>query len=155
MFVCMELIQIHSSEPIWTKLCTHFPLDLEKVIGYVWIRNISTFQTFRRISLWVSADSCAVDGCWRHTPPLLGVTCTVGNALKTLRCERNACVWKWKPGETGRKCIMNCTSNCLAFIQMITHKVSNLRPSFFRSLSTGNTLFHLLKLPSRSSEIFR
>ena len=30
-------------------------------------------------------------------------TCTVRNALKTRRKERNACVWKGKPDETGRK----------------------------------------------------
>jgi len=29
-------------------------------------------------------------------------------------------VWKWKPDETGRKWLMNCTCNYIAFIQMIT-----------------------------------
>jgi hypothetical protein len=33
--------------------------------------------------------------------------------------------------------------------------LSNFRPSFFRSLSTDNTCFHLLNLSRRSSEIFR
>ena len=39
LFVCMYLIQIHISEPIWTKLCTRLPLGLEETVGYVWTRN--------------------------------------------------------------------------------------------------------------------
>jgi hypothetical protein len=39
LYICMELIQIHISEPIWTKLCTRFPLGLEETVGYVWTRN--------------------------------------------------------------------------------------------------------------------
>jgi len=39
MYVCMYLIQIHISEPIWTKLCTRLPLGLEETVGYVWSRN--------------------------------------------------------------------------------------------------------------------
>jgi len=35
----MELIQIHISEPIWTKRCTRLSLGLEETIGYVWTRN--------------------------------------------------------------------------------------------------------------------
>jgi hypothetical protein len=130
LFVCMELIQIHIFEPIWTKLCTRLPLGMEEVVGYVWTHNISTFPPFRRILSGASADSCAEDGCRRQSPPLLryipcwcsvtDVTCTVCNALKTRRSERNACVWKWKPDETGRKWIMHCTCNCIAFVQMIT-----------------------------------
>jgi len=89
----MELIQIHIYEPISTKLCTRLPLGLEEVVGYVWTHNISTFPPFRRILSGVSADSCAEDGCRRHSPPLLcyirdaarwcdvtDVTCTVRNA---------------------------------------------------------------------------
>jgi hypothetical protein len=49
---------------------------------------------------------------------------------------------------------MNCTCNYIAFIQMITLNISNLRPYFFRPLSTGNTFFHLLNLSRRSSEMF-
>jgi hypothetical protein len=41
LFVCMELIQIHISEPISTKLCTHLPLGLEEVVGYV---RLTIFQ---------------------------------------------------------------------------------------------------------------
>jgi hypothetical protein len=47
LFVCMELIQIHISEPIRTKLRTHLPLGLEEVIGYVWTRNSWPLQPFR------------------------------------------------------------------------------------------------------------
>jgi hypothetical protein len=42
----MELTQIHISEPIWTKLCTHLPLGLEETIGYVWARNSWPLRPF-------------------------------------------------------------------------------------------------------------
>jgi len=45
MYVCMELIQIHISEPISTELCTRLPLHLEEVVGYVWAHNIWPFST--------------------------------------------------------------------------------------------------------------
>jgi hypothetical protein len=35
----MELIQIHISEPIWTKLCTHLFYGLEETVRYVWAQN--------------------------------------------------------------------------------------------------------------------
>jgi hypothetical protein len=43
--VCLYLIQIHISEPIWTKLCTRLPLRLEEVVRYVWTHNIWPFST--------------------------------------------------------------------------------------------------------------
>jgi len=43
-FLC--LIQIHISEPIWTKLCTHLPLRLEETVGYVCSENVGPFSTF-------------------------------------------------------------------------------------------------------------
>ena len=99
MFVCLELIQIHIFEPIWTRLCTRLPLGLEEVVGYVWTHNISTSPPFRPILSGASADSCAEDGCWRQSPPLLHyirdaarVGVTSRNAKKTRRSERNACV---------------------------------------------------------------
>jgi len=46
LFVCMELIQIHISEPIWTRLCTRLPLGLEEVVGYVWNRNSWPLRPF-------------------------------------------------------------------------------------------------------------
>ena len=110
MNVCLYLIQIHISEPIGTKLRTHLPRGLEETVGHVWAHDISPF---RPILSGVGADSCAVAGCRRHTTPLLrfirdaartGVTSrTVGCAMKTRRSEQNACVWKWKTDETGRK----------------------------------------------------
>ena len=39
-FVCMELTQIHISEPISTELRTRLPLRLEEVVGYFWTHNI-------------------------------------------------------------------------------------------------------------------
>ena len=46
LFVCLYLIQIHISESIWTKLCTHLPLRLEDTVGYVWSENVWPFSTF-------------------------------------------------------------------------------------------------------------
>jgi hypothetical protein len=46
LFVCMDLIQIHISEPIWTKLCTPLPLGLEETAWYVWARNSWPLRPF-------------------------------------------------------------------------------------------------------------
>jgi len=46
MYVCMYLIQIHISDPIWTKLCTRLPLGLEETVGYVWARNSWSLRPF-------------------------------------------------------------------------------------------------------------
>jgi hypothetical protein len=46
LFVCLELVQIHISEPIWTKLCTHLPLGLEETVGYVWTQNSRPLRPF-------------------------------------------------------------------------------------------------------------
>jgi len=102
MNVCLYLIQIHISEPIGTKLCTHLPRGLEETVGYVWAHNISPFPPFRPILSEACADFYAVDGCRRHTVPLLSyirdaaragvMSRTVGCAMKTRRSEGNACV---------------------------------------------------------------
>jgi hypothetical protein len=46
MNVCLYLIQIHISEPIWTKLCTRLPLGLEETVGYVWARKSWPLRPF-------------------------------------------------------------------------------------------------------------
>ena len=102
LYVCLYLIQIHISETIGTKLCTHLPCGLEETVGYVWAHNVSRFPPFRPILSGAGADSRTLDGCRRHTTPLLryirdaaraGVTSrTVGCAMKTRRSELNACV---------------------------------------------------------------
>ena len=46
LYVSLYLIQIHISEPIGTKLCTHLPRGLEETAGYVWAHNISPFPLF-------------------------------------------------------------------------------------------------------------
>jgi hypothetical protein len=46
LYVCMELIQIHISQPIWTKLCTHLSLGLEETVGYGWTRNSWLLRPF-------------------------------------------------------------------------------------------------------------
>jgi hypothetical protein len=44
--VCLYLMQIHISEPIGTKLCTHLPLGLEETVGYVWARDFWPLRPF-------------------------------------------------------------------------------------------------------------
>jgi hypothetical protein len=68
LFVCLYLIQIHISEPIGTKLYTHHPRGLEETVGHAWAHNI---LPFRPISSGAGAYFCSVDGCRRHTAPLL------------------------------------------------------------------------------------
>jgi len=46
LFVCLYLIQIHISKPIWTKLCTHLPRGLEETVGYVWVWNSWPLRPF-------------------------------------------------------------------------------------------------------------
>jgi hypothetical protein len=46
LFVCLHIIQIHISEPISTKLCTHLPLGLEETTGYVCSENVWPFLPF-------------------------------------------------------------------------------------------------------------
>jgi uncharacterized membrane protein len=42
----MELIQIHISEPIWTKFCTHLHLGLEETVEYIWTQNSGPLRHF-------------------------------------------------------------------------------------------------------------
>jgi hypothetical protein len=107
LFVCMGLIQIYISEPIWTTLCTRLPLGLEEVLGYVWTHNISTFPNFRPILSWASADSYTVDGCRRHTPPLLRYFCDVARVGVMSRAWRELCLMHRKRGEVNgmRVCV--------------------------------------------------
>jgi hypothetical protein len=46
LYVCLYLVQIHISEPIWTKPCTRLPLGLEETVGYVWARISWPLRTF-------------------------------------------------------------------------------------------------------------
>jgi hypothetical protein len=87
MFVCLYLIQIHISEPIGTKLCTHLPRGLAETIQYVWAHNISHFSTLRPILSEVGTDFCAVDGCRRHTAMLL---CYIRDAARAGVTSRTA-----------------------------------------------------------------
>jgi hypothetical protein len=90
-FVCLYLIQIHISEPIGTKLCTHLPRGLEDTVRYVWA------HFFLPILSRAGADSCTVVDWRRHAAPLLryirGVTSrTIRCAMKTRRSGQNVCV---------------------------------------------------------------
>ena len=69
MFVCLYLIQLHISEPIGTKLCTHLPRGLEETVGYVWAHNISPFPPFRPVLTGAGAQLYAEGGCRHHTAP--------------------------------------------------------------------------------------
>jgi hypothetical protein len=130
---CLYLIQTHISKPIGTKFCTHLPRCLEETVVYVWAHNISPFPYFRpfcgkrgatnthKVAAGAPLPRCCVISVmrhmmvWRHGRDVRGGLC-----IENAEQERNACVWKWKPDETGRKWLMNCTCNCIAFIQMIT-----------------------------------
>jgi hypothetical protein len=59
LYDCLHLIQIHISEPIGTKLCTHIPRGLAETVVYVWAHNILPFPPFRPILSGAGADSCA------------------------------------------------------------------------------------------------
>jgi hypothetical protein len=50
LYVCMELTQIHISEPIWIKPCTRLPLGLEETIRYVRTRNSLPLRHFGSFS---------------------------------------------------------------------------------------------------------
>jgi len=66
MFVYLYLLQIHVSEPISTKLCTHLPLGLEETVGYVWTHNIPPSPFFRPLLSRAYARRCAEGGCRRQ-----------------------------------------------------------------------------------------
>jgi hypothetical protein len=63
LYVCMYLIQIHISEPIWTKLCTRLPLGLEETVGHVRTRNSWPLRPLGPFSLGATAGSWAQNGC--------------------------------------------------------------------------------------------
>ena len=71
MNVCLYLIQIHISEPIWTKLCTRLPLGLEETVGYVWTRNSWLLRPFGPFSF---RCHCRIMGTrWLPTRPFSAI----------------------------------------------------------------------------------
>jgi hypothetical protein len=62
LFVCLYLIQIHISEQIATKLCTHLPLRLEETVGYVWFENVWNFSTF--LTFFVGSECTILGTTW-------------------------------------------------------------------------------------------
>jgi hypothetical protein len=87
--VCLYLIQIHISEPIWTKLCTQLPLGLEETVGYVWTHNVLPFWLFRRFP---GSERIIRVTIWRRwiNPWLLAVAC---RGVDVLSEERSGEVW--------------------------------------------------------------
>jgi hypothetical protein len=68
----MELIQIHISKPIWTKLCTRLPLGLEETVGYVWSRNSWVLRPFRS---FLFGGHCRIMGTrWLSARPFSTIT---------------------------------------------------------------------------------
>jgi hypothetical protein len=65
LYVCLYFIQIHISEPIGTKLCTHLPLGLEETVGSVWARISWPLRLLAPFPLEATAESWAQDGCRR------------------------------------------------------------------------------------------
>jgi len=72
MFVCMELIQIHISEPIWTRLSIRLPLGLEEVVGYVWTRNSWPLRPFG--SFFFGGHCRMMDTRWLPTRSFYAIT---------------------------------------------------------------------------------
>jgi len=71
LYVCMELIQIHISEPIWTKLCTRLPLGLEETVGYVWTRIFLPLWPF---GPFFFGGHCRIMGTkWLSAPPFSAI----------------------------------------------------------------------------------
>jgi hypothetical protein len=161
MYVSLYLIQINISEPIGTKFCTHLLRGLEETVGYVWAPSISPFPPFRPILSGAGADSCPVDACRRHSAPLL-------RYIRVLVWRHARWVVQWKRGEVNamRVCVkmetwwdgmevtneLNLQLHCSYTNDNVN--LSNLRPSFFRFLSTDNTFFHLLNLSRRLARCF-
>jgi hypothetical protein len=70
-YVCMELIQIHICEPIWTELCSRLPLGLEETVGYVWTRNSWPLRPFRPFFF---GDHCRIMGTrWLPARPFSAI----------------------------------------------------------------------------------
>jgi hypothetical protein len=67
--VSSYLLQIHISEPISTKLCTHLPLAVEETVVYVWTHNIPPSLPFRLLLSRSCARCCAEDACRRKGHP--------------------------------------------------------------------------------------
>jgi hypothetical protein len=71
MYVCMYLIQIHISEPIWTNLTTRLPLGLEETLGYVWARNSCPLRPF---GSFFFRDHCRLMGTrWLPSRPFSAI----------------------------------------------------------------------------------
>jgi hypothetical protein len=92
----------------------NFPTISTYFVGSEFLFACSRVLPAPRSPTTASCQWCGAGWC-----DVMGVTCTLVNAQKMQRSEWNARVWKWKPDETGRKWIMNCTCNWIAFIQMI------------------------------------
>jgi hypothetical protein len=72
LYVCMELIQIHISEPIWTKIYTRLSLGLEDVLGYVWTRNSIPLRHF---GSFLCGGHCRImDTRWLPAQPFSALT---------------------------------------------------------------------------------
>jgi len=72
MFVCMYLIHIHISDPIWTKLCTRLPLGLEETVGYVWTRDSWPLRPF---GSFFFGGHCRIMGTrWLPARPFSAIT---------------------------------------------------------------------------------
>jgi len=88
LYVCLYLIQIHISEPIWTKLCTRLPLGLEETVRYVWARNSWPLRPFGPFSFRVH---CRIMGTrWLPARPFSAISVVpagVRVTSPTLRCR--------------------------------------------------------------------
>jgi hypothetical protein len=62
LFVCLYLIQIYISEPVWTRLCTHLFPRQEETVEYVWSENVWLFSTF--LTFFVGTECKILGTTW-------------------------------------------------------------------------------------------
>jgi hypothetical protein len=65
----MDLIQIHISEPIRTKLCKHLPFGLEETYDSYGPEILDLFDLLGPFSLGATAEAWTQDGCQRDRFP--------------------------------------------------------------------------------------
>jgi hypothetical protein len=116
LFECPELIQIHISEPIWTKLCTRLPLCLEEVVRYIWTRNS---WHFRPLGPFFFGGHCRIMGtrwlparpfstiplypwfqlvfAWRHRHYVVADGGVIrGSLISVILTGISLTLWKWR-----------------------------------------------------------
>jgi hypothetical protein len=122
----MYLIQIHISEPIWTKLCTPLPLGLEETVGYVWARNSWPLRPF---GPFFFRGQCRIMGTrWLPSRPFSAIPLYPWFQLVFAWRHRHYVV---ADGGVIRGSLMSVVLAGVPLIIQITFNLSKLRPSLW------------------------